>query len=70
MTAGFGGDANQGRLGKDLNITVDMDTIPKILKEYKKIKKYQKSSLYAIRKMDGTEKVISSLVQEALEDPL
>lgn len=70
MTAGFGGDAKQGRLGKDLNITVNLDSIPDILREYKKIKKYQKSSLYAIRKIDGTEKVISSLIQEALEDPL
>lgn len=69
MTEGFG-DTKQEELGKDLNITVNMDAIPNILKQYKKIKKYQKSSLYAIRKIDGTEKVISSLIEEALEDPL
>jgi hypothetical protein len=46
---------------KDLN---------KLLKQYKKIKKYQKSSLFAIKTMDGTEKIVSSLIKEAKENPL
>lgn len=70
MSAGFGGDPNQGRTGKDMNITIDLDNINIILKKYKKIKKYQKSSLYAIKAMDGTEDIVSSLVKEAEENPL
>jgi hypothetical protein len=70
MSAGFGGDPNQGRLGKDLNIKIDLDNIDIVLKEYKKIKKYQKSSLFAIKTIDGTEKIVSSLVKEAEENPL
>jgi hypothetical protein len=41
-----------------------------VLKQYKKIKKYQKSSVYAIKTMDGTEKIVSSLIREAEENPL
>ncbi len=70
MSAGFGGDPNQGRTGKDLNITIEMDNIDVLLKKYKKIKKYQKSSLYAVKTMDGTEDIISSLIKEAEENPL
>jgi hypothetical protein len=70
MTAGFGGDPNQGRLGKDMNITIDIDYVDVLLKKYKKLKKYQKSSLYAVKKMDGNENIISTLIKEAQEDPL
>jgi len=70
MTAGFGGDPNQGRLGKDAKITIDLDNIDYVIKQYKKIKKYQKSSLFAIKTMDGTEEVVSSLLKEAEENPL
>ncbi len=70
MSAGFGGDPNQGRLGKDLNININLDNIDVILKQYKKIKKYKKSSLFAIKTMDGTEEIISSLLKESEEDPL
>ena len=34
------------------------EDIKKLLKSYKKIKKYQKSSLFAIKSMDGTESII------------
>ncbi len=70
MSAGFGGDPNQGRLGKDLNVNINLDNIDEILKQYKKIKKYQKSNLYTIKSMDGTEEIVSSLIKEAEENPL
>jgi len=70
MSAGFAGDPNQGRTGKDLNIKIDLDNIDQVIKQYKKIKKYQKSSLYAIKTMDGTEDIVSSLIKEAEENPL
>jgi hypothetical protein len=70
MSAGFGGQGKENRIGKDLNITVNLDGLDSILKEYKKIKKYKKSSMYAIKTMDGTEKIVSSLIKEAEENPL
>ena len=39
--------------------------IDKLLKKYKKLKKYQKSSLFTIKEIDGTENVISKMVDEA-----
>lgn len=45
----------------------DMD---KLMKKYKKLKKYQKSSLFAIKTIDGTEEVISKMVKEAEDNPL
>jgi hypothetical protein len=70
MSAGFGGQGKENRVGKDANITIDLDNIDIVLKQYKKIKKYQKSSLYAIKTMDGTEEIVSSLIKEAEENPL
>lgn len=64
MSAGFGSDA------KNANITIDLDYVDVILNQYKKIKKYKKSSLYTIKTMDGTETIISSLIQEAKDNPL
>ena len=70
MSAGFGGVPNENRVGKDAKITIDLDNIDIILKQYKKIKKYQKSSLFAIKTMDGTEEIVSSLIKEAEENPM
>ncbi len=70
MSAGFGGDPKQNRTGKDAKITINIDEIDVIIKKYKKIKKYQKSNLYTIQMMDGTEKIVSKLIQEATENPL
>ena len=70
MSAGFGGVPNENRVGKDANIVIDIDNISKVVKQYKKIKKYQKSSLFAIKTMDGTEEIVSSLIKEAEENPL
>jgi len=70
MSTGFGGSPNENRVGKDAKITIDLDNIDVVLKQYKKIKKYQKSSLFAIKTIDGTEEIISSLIKESEENPL
>ena len=48
----------------DLNVEVDLDQLKPLMKRYKKLKKYMRSSLYQVKKMDGTEKVISKLLEE------
>ena len=53
-----------------IEVQIYKDEVKKLLKQYKKIKKYQKSSLYAIKTMDGTEDIVSSLIKEAEENPL
>jgi len=47
--------------GLDMN----SDQVQALVKKYKKLKKYQKSSLFAVKTMDGTENVISKMVEEA-----
>jgi hypothetical protein len=60
MSEGFG----------KVKVVVAKDGIDQILKDYKKIKKYMKSSLYQVKKIDGTEKVVSELLEEYYEDPI
>ena len=49
------------------NVNIDPDEMQKVMKKYKKLKKYMKSSLFEIKKLDGNEEVISKLV-EGVED--
>ena len=37
----------------------------KLLKKYKKTKKYMKSNLFQIKMMDGTEQFVTQLLKEA-----
>ena len=50
-----------------LNVNIDPDEMQRVMKKYKKLKKYMKSSLFEIKKLDGNEEVISKLV-EGVED--
>lgn len=58
--SGFG-DYNVEFEGLDMN----SDQVQALVKKYKKLKKYQKSSLFAVKTMDGTEDIISKMVEEA-----
>lgn len=53
-----------------VKVTVDPDQINELLKEYKKIKKYMRSSLYQVKKIDGSEKVVSELLDKYYDDPI
>jgi len=56
--------------GFEVEVEMPRSDINKLIKKYKKIKKYQKSSLFAIKTMDGTEEIVSSLIKEAEENPM
>ena len=45
-------------------IDMSPDDVQDLLKKYKKIKKYQKSNLFAIKTMDGTEEIVSKMIEE------
>jgi uncharacterized membrane protein len=47
-----------------LNVNIDPDEVKKVMKKYKKLKKYMKSSLFEIKKLDGNEEVISKLLED------
>ena len=56
--------------GFDVEFNLPQEDMDKLLKKYKKLKKYQKASLFALKTMDGTEEVISKMVKEVEDNPL
>ena len=40
------------------------EEIDALLKKYKRLNKYRKSNLFAIKSLDGSEDIISSMVEE------
>ena len=67
MSTGFG--AEKVKSGKAV-VVVNEDEVNKLLKKYKKVKKYMKSSLFAVKTIDGTESYVSELIKEAEENPI
>jgi hypothetical protein len=61
---------NNGFENKDAKVIIYKDEVNELLKKYKKIKKYMKSSLYEVKTMDGTETLVSDLLKEYEEDPM
>jgi|TARA_B100000035_G_C20938572_1_gene526390 cytochrome oxidase Cu insertion factor (SCO1/SenC/PrrC family) len=56
--------------GFDVNfegIDMNPDQVQAILKKYKKVKKYQRSNIFEVKKMDGTEDYVSELIREGEE---
>lgn len=62
MTEGFGKEKSS------IKAILNNRELNKIIKEYKKIKKYKKSSIYTVKTMDGDEKIISSLLEKFGEE--
>ena len=62
MTKGFGKDDVK------VEFEIPQEQIDMLLKKYKKIKKYQKSNLYQVMTMDGTETIVSEMIEEAKEE--
>lgn len=46
------------------NVVIYKDEVQDLIKKYKKIKKYMKSSLYTIKTIDGNEKVVKNLLSD------
>jgi hypothetical protein len=61
---------SNGFENKDAKVIIYKDEVNDLLKKYKKIKKYMKSSLYEVKTMDGTETLVSDLLKEYKEDPM
>ena len=51
------------------NYTVNMEQMKKVVKQYKKLKKYSKSNLFQIQKLSGQETIIDKLTKEFEENP-
>lgn len=49
-------------------VLIQPDEIDKVIKKYKKAKKFMRSSIFTVKTMDGTETYISELIKEAEEN--
>ena len=47
-----------------MNVDIDPVEMRNVMKKYKKIKKYMRSPLYEVKRMDKTEKVVTNLLKE------
>jgi hypothetical protein len=52
------------------NVIINDNELDRLMKKYKNIKKYMKSSLYQVKKMDGTETLVTNLLKENEQDPI
>ena len=68
MSEGFKGFAESGK-DKEFRLYIKNREVNKLIKEYKKIKKYQKSSIFEIEKLSGQETKIDKLINEYGIDP-
>ena len=65
MSKGFGGSLKKdGEYDGKVRINIQDAEVAKLLKEYKKAKKYQKSSIYQVSKLDGKETYLDRLVNK------
>ena len=58
----------KGFKGQELKVNVNQEELNKLVKKYKKIQKYRKSSLFAVQSMDETEEMISKMVDEIIKN--
>jgi hypothetical protein len=65
MNKGFGKSKDE-----QVKFLVNRDELNSLLKKYKNVKKYMRSSLYEVKTMDGTEEYVKDLLKEANEDPI
>jgi len=59
---------SEGFSKEKIEISINKDEINNIIKKYKKIKRYQRSPLFEIKTMDGTETYVSKLIQKGQEN--
>ena len=59
---------SEGFSREKIEVAINKNEVKKLLKKYKKIKKYQRSPIFEVKTMDGTETYVSKLIQEAQEN--
>lgn len=56
---------SEGFSEEKIDVAINKDEVKNLLKKYKKIKKYMRSPLFAVKTIDGTETIVSELIKEA-----
>lgn len=66
MSNGFGGGTTDGKA----KVYVQKEEVEKLIKEYKKIKKYMKSPIFTVKNLDGTERVVKELLDNYSDESI
>jgi len=53
----------------DMNVEMNLDALNEVRKQYKKIKRYMRSSIYTVAMMDGREQIVSRLLKDQEDNP-
>lgn len=53
----------------DMNVEMNLDALTEVRKQYKKIKRYMRSSIYTVAMMDGREQIVSRLLKDQEDNP-
>ena len=59
---------SEGFSEESIEVSINKNEVNNILKKYKKIKKYMRSPLFEIKKMEGTETIVRDLLKEIDSD--
>ena len=55
---------SEGFSEEKIEVAINKDEVKNLLKKYKKIKKYMRSPIFAVKNIDGTERIVSDLLKE------
>ena len=63
MSGGFGGEVPKEKDDKH-ELNVNMTEVDKLIKKYKKINKFRKSSFYEVNRLDGKQTYVEKLIND------
>ena len=55
---------SEGFSEEKIEVAINKDEVKNLLKKYKKVKKYMRSPVFTVKKLDGTEKIVSDLLKD------
>lgn len=62
------GFKEESEIKQKLNSIIKEDEVAKLIKRYKKLRKFKKSNLHLVNKLDGRKDIIQELMDEYLKD--
>ena len=62
------GFKNESEFDRKLKSIINEDEVAKLIKKYKKLKKFKKSNIHAVNQLDGKKDIIQELMDEYIEN--
>ena len=62
------GFKNESEFDRKLKSIINEDEVAKLIKKYKKLKKFKKSNIHAVNQLDGKKDIIQELIDEYMEN--